>query len=120
MAGSDPQKQILSLIRNLASEKSQGERRLLGLKKQIEELEFEFDSTNADLEDAKRNKELVEQELKGYEVQLAMTEASVQTLETRISSIQGQISTTGTDLEALKNEEGHSRRKSHLNLVCKD
>ncbi|KAJ7974480.1 Spindle assembly checkpoint component [Quillaja saponaria] len=109
MAGSDSQKQLLSLIRNVASEKSQGERRLVGLKKQIEELKSELNAENAELEDAKHTKELVEQELKGYEVQLAMTETSIQTLEARISSTQGDISTIRSDLEALKNEEGDAR-----------
>lgn len=36
---------------------------------------------NAELEKTKRCKELVEQDLKGFEVQLFMSEASVQTLE---------------------------------------
>ncbi|CAL0318702.1 unnamed protein product [Lupinus luteus] len=80
--GSDPQKQFLSLIRNFATEKSQGERRVVTLRK--------------------RCKELVEQELKGFEVQLFMIEASVQTLEARVSLIQDEIAAVGCDSETIK------------------
>ncbi|XP_019461837.1 PREDICTED: uncharacterized protein LOC109361015 isoform X2 [Lupinus angustifolius] len=83
--GSDPQKQFLSLIRNFATEKSQGERRVVTLRK--------------------RCKELVEQELKGFEVQLFMIEASVQTLEARVSLIQDEIAAVGSDSETIKSEE---------------
>ena len=57
------------------------ERRVVTLRKQIEKLTSELSVANAELEDAKRCKELVEQELKGFEVQLFMSEASAQTLE---------------------------------------
>ena len=57
------------------------ERRVVGLKKRIEELRYELDTANAELEDAKRAKETAEQELKGYEVELTMNEASIQVLE---------------------------------------
>ncbi|XP_059643158.1 uncharacterized protein LOC132285017 isoform X2 [Cornus florida] len=109
MAGSDPQKQLRTLIRDFATEKSQGERKIVGLKKRIHELQSELDAANAELEDVKRLKENNEQELKGYEVELAMTEASIQTLEGRICFIQNEISVVGSDVEALKNEEGASR-----------
>ncbi|KAL6960676.1 hypothetical protein U1Q18_038440 [Sarracenia purpurea var. burkii] len=105
MAATDPQKQLLTLIRNFASEKSQGERRIVGLKKRIQELQCELDLANTELEDAKRLKETTEQELKGYEVELAMNEASIQTLEARISLIQDEISVAGSDVEALKLKE---------------
>nr|POF25586.1 hypothetical protein CFP56_28085 [Quercus suber] len=109
MAGNDPQRQLLTLIRDFASEKSQGERRVVGLKKRIEELRYELDTANAELEDAKRAKETAEQELKGYEVELSMNEASIQALEARISLIQDEVSTIGYDVEALKNAEGALR-----------
>ncbi|XP_030954109.1 uncharacterized protein LOC115976768 isoform X2 [Quercus lobata] len=109
MAGNDPQRQLLTLIRDFASEKSQGERRVVGLKKRIEELRYELDTANAELEDAKRAKETAEQELKGYEVELTMNEASIQALEARISLIQDEVSTIGYDVEALKNTEGALR-----------
>ncbi|KAI3784774.1 hypothetical protein L1987_43879 [Smallanthus sonchifolius] len=109
MAGSNSQKELLTLIRDVSTEKSQGERRVVNLKRQIEELQSEVDSMNVELEDAKRLKESTEQDLKGYEVELAMIESSIQALEGRISLLQGEVSTIGSDLEALKNEEGALR-----------
>ncbi|CAK9170007.1 unnamed protein product [Ilex paraguariensis] len=109
MAATDPQKQILTLIRDFATEKSQGERRIVYLKKRIQELRAEVDAANAELECAKRLKETTEQEIKGYEVELSMNKASIQALEARISLIQDEISAVGSDLEAVKNEEGALR-----------
>ncbi|XP_019161476.1 PREDICTED: uncharacterized protein LOC109158111 [Ipomoea nil] len=109
MAGSDSQKQLLTLIRDFASEKSQGERRISNLKNRIGELRSEIEAATASIEEAKRIKESIEQELKGYEVELAMNEASIQTLEARIASTQDEISTIGSNLDALKNEEGATR-----------
>jgi hypothetical protein len=51
------------------------------LRKQIETLKSELSDANEDLEKSKRCKELVEQELKGFELQLFLSESSVQTLE---------------------------------------
>ncbi|KAJ8750352.1 hypothetical protein K2173_014267 [Erythroxylum novogranatense] len=111
MAGSDhpPQKQLLSLIRDFASEKSQGERRVVGLKKRVEELRLELNTSNLDLEEAKRFRETIEQDLKGYEVELALKNASIQALEARISLIQGEMTSVGSEVEVLKNEERASR-----------
>lgn len=50
-------------------------------KKRIEELRSELDAATAELEEAKRGKEKAEQELKGYEVESSMNEASLQALE---------------------------------------
>ena len=62
------------------------ERRVVGLKKRIQDLQSEMDVANAELEESKRSKDAAEQELKGYEVELAMNEeASIQTLEVRCS-----------------------------------
>ncbi|XP_062106746.1 uncharacterized protein LOC133818073 isoform X2 [Humulus lupulus] len=107
--GSDSQKQFLTLIRSLAAEKSQGERRVVGLRKRIEELRSELEDANAELEDVKRTKEITEQEVKGYEVELALSETSIQSLKSRVSLIQDEITTVGSDLEALKNNEGALR-----------
>lgn len=130
MAGSDSQKQLFTLIRGFATEKSQGgnnfnfytlthskiihcfstillafffsikfslqpngsffasgfaERRIVNLKKQIEELRSKLELANLELEGAKRVKEVTEQELKGYEVELSMNEATIQTLEVPFS-----------------------------------
>ncbi|XP_034705689.1 spindle assembly abnormal protein 6 [Vitis riparia] len=109
MAGTDSRKQLLTLIRDFAAEKSQGERRVESLKKRIQELQSEMDIANAELEESKRSKEAAEQELKGYEVELAMNEASIQTLEARNAAIQYEVSMVGSDLGILKNEEGALR-----------
>ncbi|KAC9981838.1 hypothetical protein E3N88_44990 [Mikania micrantha] len=102
MAGSKSQKELLTLIRDVSTEKSQGERRIVNLKRQIEELRAKLDFVNTELKKAKSLKECTEQDLKGYEVELAMNESSIQTLEGRISLLQGEVSTLGSDLEALK------------------
>ncbi|XP_061364825.1 uncharacterized protein LOC133308234 isoform X1 [Gastrolobium bilobum] len=115
--GSDPQRQLLSLIRNFATEKSQGERRVVNLRKQIEKLISDLSVANAELENAKRCKELIEQELKGFEVQLFLSEASAQTLEARVSLIQDEISAVGTDLETVKNEEAALREQFIHNMI---
>ncbi|PQQ20029.1 hypothetical protein Pyn_06963 [Prunus yedoensis var. nudiflora] len=62
---------------------------------------------NAEIEEAKRSKETTKQDLKGYEVELAMNEATIQTLEDSLT--QDEISTVGSDLDALKNQKGASR-----------
>ncbi|KAH6830260.1 hypothetical protein C2S53_000229 [Perilla frutescens var. hirtella] len=113
MAGSDSQKQLLSLIRDFTTEKSQGERRIVNQKKRIEELRSEMDAANAELEELKREKETTEQELKGYEVELSMNEASLQALEARIALINSDISTLEATLAALKSE-GNSLRDGFL------
>ncbi|KAL8231554.1 hypothetical protein R6Q57_001332, partial [Mikania cordata] len=77
-------------------------RRIVNLKRQIDELRAKLDFVNTELKNAKSLKECTEQDLKGYEVELAMNESSIQTLEGRISLLQGEVSTLGSDLEALK------------------
>ncbi|KAG6790142.1 hypothetical protein POTOM_006290 [Populus tomentosa] len=109
MAATDPQRQLLTLIRDFASEKSQGERRVVGLEKRIVELGCQLDAANAEMEEVKRFKENTELELKGYEFQLAFNDVSIQTLEARISMIQDEISSVGSEVEGLKDEEGASR-----------
>ncbi|XP_047175668.1 uncharacterized protein LOC124843079 isoform X2 [Vigna umbellata] len=115
--GSDSQKQLLSLIRNFAAEKSQGERRVVTLRKQIAKLTSELSMEYEELEKAKRCKEMVEQDLKGFEVQLMLSEASNQTLEARVSLIQDQISAVGSDLETLKFEEAALREQFFHNML---
>ncbi|XP_027073749.1 uncharacterized protein [Coffea arabica] len=116
MAGMDSEKQLLSLIRNFASENSHGEHEIVNLKKRIEELRSELIKANAELEDAKLGKESSEQELKGYEVELAMNEASIQTLEARINSVQDAISAVGSELEALRNQ-GDAERDDFIDKM---
>ncbi|XP_076914426.1 uncharacterized protein LOC143573427, partial [Bidens hawaiensis] len=110
MASSNSQMEFLALIRDASAEKSQGERRVVNLKRQIEQLQSELESVNAKLEDAKRLKERNEQDLRGFEVELAMNDSSIQTLEGRISLLQDEVSAVRSDLEALKNEEGALRK----------
>ncbi|KAK6913175.1 hypothetical protein RJ641_022776 [Dillenia turbinata] len=130
MAGGDSQKQFLTLIRDFATEKSEGgqislslslppslskftfvslERRISGPKKRIAELSPLLKAANADLEEPKRRKETAEQELKGFEVELNLNETLNQTIEARISLIQDEISAIGSDLETLKTKENASR-----------
>ncbi|GMH05073.1 hypothetical protein Nepgr_006913 [Nepenthes gracilis] len=111
MVRTENQKQLLSWISDYASDSSQKERRVVNLKKQIHQLRCKIDAACAELENAKLLKETTEQALRGYEVELAIAEASVQTTETRIASSQYEISTVGSDVEALKNQEGAMRDK---------
>lgn len=64
------------------------ERRILGLKKRIEELRSEAEFANAELEDTKRTKETAEQELKGYEVELALSETSIQSQKVKLELVE--------------------------------
>ncbi|XP_074286540.1 uncharacterized protein LOC141611800 [Silene latifolia] len=109
MASTDSQKQLFTLIRDFAAEKSQGEKRVFNLKKRIEELQSNVNAVNNELENTKRFKEIAEQDLKGYEVEFSMAETSIQTLEARIASIQDEISKVGSDVDALKNKEAALR-----------
>ncbi|XP_020207647.1 uncharacterized protein LOC109792637 isoform X2 [Cajanus cajan] len=108
---------LLSLIRNFAAEKSEGERRVVSLRKQIEKLTRELSQASAELENAKRAKQVVEQDLKGFQLQLILSEASAQTLEARVSLIQEQISAVGSDLETIKSEEAHLRDQFFHNML---
>ncbi|XP_058115517.1 uncharacterized protein LOC131258304 isoform X2 [Magnolia sinica] len=109
MAGGDSQKQLLSLIRDFATEKSQGERRVSDLRKRSAELRTELVTANAVLENAKRCKETTEHDLRGSEVELSLNEASIQAQEARTCLLQEEISKIGSDLGHLKNDEGFSR-----------
>lgn len=54
---------------------------MVGLKKRIEELQLELEAANFEREEAKQFKEKIEQELKGYEVELALNDTAFQALE---------------------------------------
>ncbi|XP_068652623.1 uncharacterized protein [Aristolochia californica] len=109
MAGTDSQRQLFTLIRDFANEKSFGERRVSNLKKRFLELQPVLDAANEELERVKRSKEISEQELRGSEVELALIEASIQAQESRISLLQKEISKFGTELSYLKKERAVSR-----------
>lgn len=59
------------------------ERRVASLTKQVEELRSQFEVANSEFNEAKRLKETTEQELKGFEVELALNEALIQAVEVR-------------------------------------
>ncbi|BAS97018.1 Os06g0244200 [Oryza sativa Japonica Group] len=101
-AGGEPQKQLLSIIRDFAAEKSHGERRVTDLKRRLDDLRAASDAAAAELEAAKRAREGAEQELRGGQVQVAIAAASIQALEATISHLQEEISKAGSDLDALK------------------
>ncbi|XP_017985226.1 PREDICTED: uncharacterized protein LOC18601381 isoform X1 [Theobroma cacao] len=129
MAGIDPSKNLLSLIRDFAYEKSQGvnesfivertctERRVASLTKQVEELRSQFEVANSEFNEAKRLKETTEQELKGFEVELALNEALIQAVEARIALIQDEIFKVGSEIEALKNKEATLRDEFITEMV---
>ncbi|BAB02851.1 unnamed protein product [Arabidopsis thaliana] len=95
MAGIDTQKQLLSLIRDFTSERSRGEQRVVGLKKRIEILQSEVEAANSEVEHAKRIKEVAEEELNGYEVELSLNDSTIQSLE-------DEVTTIGNEVDALK------------------
>ncbi|KAL6605858.1 hypothetical protein ACP70R_041511 [Stipagrostis hirtigluma subsp. patula] len=101
-AGGETQKQLLSIIRDFASEKSQGERRVSDLKRRLGDLRAAADAAAAELDAAKQAREAAEQELRGAQVQAAIADASIQALEATISHLQEEISKEGSHLDALK------------------
>ncbi|URE41998.1 hypothetical protein MUK42_09163, partial [Musa troglodytarum] len=104
MASGESQKHLLSLIRNIASEKSQEELRVSDLKKRLLELQNDLNVANADLDGAKRSREMAEQELRGSQVQA------------RISLLQQEILKLRSDLDALNvcEELAHVERRWFL------
>uniref|UniRef100_A0A0E0L9X0 Uncharacterized protein n=1 Tax=Oryza punctata TaxID=4537 RepID=A0A0E0L9X0_ORYPU len=77
-AGREPQKQLLSIIRDFAAEKSHGERRVTDLKRRLDDVRAASDAAAAELEAAKRARESAEQELRGGQVQVAIAAAQFQ------------------------------------------
>ncbi|XP_065024063.1 uncharacterized protein LOC135649523 isoform X3 [Musa acuminata AAA Group] len=117
MASGESQKHLLSLIRNFASEKSQEELRVSDRKKRLLELQNDLNVANADLDGAKRSREMVEQELRGSQVQLSMIGASIHAQEARISLLQEEILKLRSDLDTLKSEVGFMRDE-FVNSMC--
>ncbi|CAL9168396.1 unnamed protein product [Musa hybrid cultivar] len=117
MASGESQKHLLSLIRNFASEKSQEELRVSDLKKRLLELQNDLNVANADLDGAKRSREMDEQELRGSQVQLSMIGASIQAQEARISLLQEEILKLRSDLDTLKSEV-RFMRDEFVNSMC--
>ncbi|XP_025812539.1 uncharacterized protein LOC112889948 isoform X1 [Panicum hallii] len=103
-AGSETPKQLLSIIRDFASEKSHGERRVCDLKRRLADVRAAADAAAAELDAAKREREAAEQELRGSQAQAAIAAATIQALEATVSRLQEEISKAGTDLDAIKFE----------------
>nr|CAB3467651.1 unnamed protein product [Digitaria exilis] len=101
-AGSETPKQLLSIIRDFASEKSHGERRVSDLKRRLADARAEADAAAAELEAAKRAREAAEQELRGSQVQAAIAAKTIQALEATISRLQEEISKVASNLDELK------------------
>ncbi|KAJ1258812.1 hypothetical protein BS78_10G103500 [Paspalum vaginatum] len=115
-AGGDDPKQLLSIIRDFASEKSHGERRVSDLKRRLANARAEADAAAAELDAAKRAREAAEQELRGSQVQVAIADASILALESTISGLQEEISKVGSDLDALKSK-GDSERDEFISKM---
>eukprot|EP01018_Ginkgo_biloba_P024368 Gb_35050 [translate_table: standard] len=111
MADAGSHKHLLALIHDYANEKSQGERHLEELRRRYLELTPELAAATALLEATKSRRELAEQDLKGLEVELTSTEATVQARQVRIHSQQDEIAKARSKLEGLENEEAISREK---------
>ncbi|URE42004.1 hypothetical protein MUK42_09163 [Musa troglodytarum] len=111
MASGESQKHLLSLIRNIASEKSQEELRVSDLKKRLLELQNDLNVANADLDGAKRSREMAEQELRGSQVQA------------RISLLQQEILKLRSDLDALNMHEleaEYEKERHDHDKVCEE
>ncbi|KAJ8641645.1 hypothetical protein MRB53_018339 [Persea americana] len=107
MAGADPQKQLLTPSGDSATEESQSEQMLSDPRKHYSELQRELDAANADLENAKRSKKKIEDELRCFlEVESSLKDPSIQAQEAKISSgqqeLQKALDAANGDLEKAK------------------
>ncbi|KAK1605406.1 hypothetical protein QYE76_029079 [Lolium multiflorum] len=107
--GAEPQKQLLSIIRDFAAEKSHGERTVSGLKRRLDDVLAAADAATAELEAAKRAREAAETDLRGTQVQASIAAATIQALEATISHLQEEIAKVGSELEELKSKEDSER-----------
>ncbi|TVU01666.1 hypothetical protein EJB05_52869 [Eragrostis curvula] len=80
-AGGESQKQLLSIIRDFASEKSQRRAGFRFLRRRLADSRAAADAALEELDAAKRAREEAEQELRGSQVQAAIAAASIQALE---------------------------------------
>ncbi|AQK83462.1 hypothetical protein ZEAMMB73_Zm00001d037270 [Zea mays] len=101
-SGGDTPKQLLSIIRDFAYEKSHGERRVSDLRRRLADARAAADVAAAELDAAKRAREAAEQEFRGSQVQDAIAADSILALEATISCLHEEISKASTDLDALK------------------
>ncbi|XP_066371536.1 uncharacterized protein [Miscanthus floridulus] len=115
-SGGDTPKQLLSIIRDFAYEKSHGERRVSDLRRRLADARAAADAAAAELDAAKRAREAAEQDLRGSQVQAAIAADSILALEATISHLQEEISKAGTDLDALKSK-GDSEREEFISKM---
>ncbi|XP_008649273.1 uncharacterized protein [Zea mays] len=108
-SGGDTPKQLLSIIRDFAYEKSHGERRVSDLRRRLADARAAADVAAAELDAAKRAREAAEQEFRGSQVQDAIAADSILALEATISCLHEEISKASTDLDALKSKEDSER-----------
>ncbi|CAN6448507.1 unnamed protein product [Victoria cruziana] len=109
MAEGEAKARLMSLVRDVASERSQGERRVSILKKRLSELQAELDAHNCALEEAKCTKEVVEKELRASEFALELVEISIDAYKARVSSQLEKISKLQSESQLLKKEEALAR-----------
>ncbi|KAM0827467.1 hypothetical protein ACQ4PT_068185 [Festuca glaucescens] len=121
--GGEPQKQLLSIIRDFAAEKSHGERTVSGLKRRLDDVLAAADAATAELEAAKRAREAAETDLRGSQVQASIaarpsrrSRSLLVTLprpesgnHATISHLQEEIAKVGSELEELKSKEDSER-----------
>ncbi|RCV21063.1 hypothetical protein SETIT_4G107500v2 [Setaria italica] len=115
-AGSETPKQLLSIIRDFASEKSHGERRVSDLRRRLADVRAAADAAAAELDAAKRAREAAELELRGSQVQAAIAASTIQELEATISRLQEEISKVGSELDELKSK-GDSERDEFISKM---
>ncbi|KAK8455220.1 hypothetical protein SEVIR_4G107500v4 [Setaria viridis] len=108
-AGSETPKQLLSIIRDFASEKSHGERRVSDLRRRLADVRAAADAAAAELDAAKRAREAAELELRGSQVQAAIAASTIQALEEEISKV-------GSELDELKSK-GDSERDEFISKM---
>ncbi|KXG19700.1 probable kinetochore protein NUF2 isoform X2 [Sorghum bicolor] len=115
-SGGDTPKQLLSIIRDFAYEKSHGERRVSDLRRRLADARAASDAAAAELDAAKRAREAAEQDLRGSQVQAAIAADSILALEATISHLQEEISKAGTHLDALKSKGDNEREEFISNM----
>ncbi|CAN6448508.1 unnamed protein product [Victoria cruziana] len=120
MAEGEAKARLMSLVRDVASERSQGERRVSILKKRLSELQAELDAHNCALEEAKCTKEVVEKELRASEFALELVEISIDAYKARVSSQLEKISKLQSESQLLKKEEALARKAQKSYEACLD
>lgn len=104
-SGGDTPKQLFSIIRDFAYEKSHGEHRVSDLRRRFADARAAVGAAAAELDVAKRAREATGQDLRRSQVQAVIAANSILALEATISCLQEEISKASTELDALKVRE---------------